>query len=185
MPLRDVARLMRDFDCGEIPVVDGSAKRPVGVVTDRDIACRAVAQGSDLDELSARDCMSTPVVTVTPETSIEDCCNTMEARQIRRVPVVDQAGSCCGIVSQADVALHASARQSAEVVREVSRPARPPAQPSASMATDPVCGMQIATDAAADTETFAGERFYFCSTECRDRFRERPGDYAAPPSSGV
>jgi CBS-domain-containing membrane protein len=182
MPLREVARLMRDFDCGEIPVVDSGAKRPIGVVTDRDIACRAVAQGRNPMELSARDCMTAPVVTVTPDTSIEDCCRTMEERQIRRVPVVDEGGSCCGIVSQADLALRMANGHSADVVREVSRPSHASAQPSAGMATDPVCGMRISTSGAAATELFGGEKYYFCSEDCRKQFCQRPEAYAAPPS---
>jgi CBS domain-containing protein len=118
--LREVARLMVDHDCGEIPVLrDG---RPVGVITDRDIAARAVAAGRNPLEMKASDLMSTPVITVKPTTDVDDCCDTMEEHQIRRVPVVDDSGSCCGMVSQADIAKHASARKTAEVVKEVSRP---------------------------------------------------------------
>ena len=75
-PMRDAAQMMADHDCGEIPVLDRN-NQPVGVVTDRDIACRGVAQGKSADEpVSA--VMSSPVVTVTPETSVDDCCRTME-----------------------------------------------------------------------------------------------------------
>src|SRR6476620_10769407 len=80
--LREVARLMAEFDCGEIPVVDGRAKRPIGVITDRDITVRAVAVGKNPAELSARDCMTSPVVTVTPDMSIEECCRTMETHKV-------------------------------------------------------------------------------------------------------
>ena len=119
--LREVACLMAEHDCGEIPVVNGG--KPVGVITDRDIVARAVAQGRNPLELMARDCMSSPVVTVTPDTDVKDCCDTMEQHQIRRVPVVDASGTCCGMVSQADIAQHASARKTAEVVKQVSQPA--------------------------------------------------------------
>ena len=118
--LREVARLMVDHDCGEIPVVNGG--KPVGVITDRDIAARAVAQGRNPLELTARDCMSSPAITVNPDTDVKDCCDTMEKHQIRRVPVVDASGNCCGMVSQADIAQHASARKTAEVVKQVSQP---------------------------------------------------------------
>jgi len=118
--LKDAARLMADQDCGELPVVDDRG-RPVGVVTDRDIACRGVAQGKGA-EAPVREVMSSPVVTVTPETSLEDCCRTLEENQIRRVPVVDRSGACCGMVSQADIARHAPERETAQVVRDVSRP---------------------------------------------------------------
>lgn len=119
-PLPEVARLMVEHDCGEIPVVDAD-KKPIGVVTDRDITCRTVAEGKNPLELTARDCMSSPVVTVTPETSVDDCCKVMEENQVRRVPVVDESGACCGMVSQADVAERGSKEETAEVVREVSR----------------------------------------------------------------
>ena len=122
--LRDVARMMVEHDCGCIPVLEGDKKRkPVGVVTDRDICCRVVAEGKNPLDLTARDCMSSQCVTVTPETSIEECCDLMESNQVRRVPVVDSSGACCGIVAQADIARRASERRTAEVVREVSQPA--------------------------------------------------------------
>ena len=118
--LREVARLMVEHDCGEIPVVrDG---RPIGVITDRDITARAVAAGRNPLEMKASECMTSPVITVTPKTDVADCCNTMEEHQIRRVPVVDDSGSCCGMVSQADIAQHASAKKTAEVVKQVSKP---------------------------------------------------------------
>jgi CBS domain-containing protein len=120
--LQDVAVLMVEHDCGEIPVVDSmESKRPVGVVTDRDITCRTVALGKNPLELRARDCMSSPAVTVTPETSVDDCCNVMEENQLRRVVVIDASGCCCGIVSQADIAEHGSKGEAGEVVKEVSR----------------------------------------------------------------
>src|SRR5439155_19474525 len=87
--LTDVACMMVDCDCGEIPVTD-DAGRPIGVITDRDITCRAVAQGRNPLELTAADCMTSPPVTVTPEASLSECCDILEAKQIRRVPVVDQ-----------------------------------------------------------------------------------------------
>jgi len=122
MSLQDVAILMVENDCGEIPVVDNmQSKRPVGVVTDRDITCRTVALGKNPLELHARDCMSSPAVTVTPETSVDDCCRLMEENQLRRVPVVDQSGCCCGIISQADIAANASKGDAGEMVKEVSR----------------------------------------------------------------
>lgn len=72
--------------------------------------------------------MSSPVVTTTPEASVEDCCKTLEENQIRRVPVVDESGGCCGMVSQADIAQRASEHEAAEVVREVSRPTQEPSR---------------------------------------------------------
>ena len=120
-PLRDVARMMRDNDCGQIPVVDES-QRPVGVVTDRDIAVRMVAEGRNTNEATAADAMSAPVRTVTTETSLTDCVCLMEAEQVRRIPVVDSSGKLAGIVSIADLALAGKREATAEVVREVSEP---------------------------------------------------------------
>ena len=125
MPLPEVARMMIDNDCGEIPVVENqSSKLPIGVVTDRDIVCRIVANGLNPVELTAADCMSKPIVTVTPDMSLEECCRIMEEKLIRRVPVVNERGSCCGIVSLADVALQTRERVAAEVVKEVSEPTK-------------------------------------------------------------
>lgn len=120
-PLRDVARMMLDSDCGQIPVVDES-RRPIGVVTDRDIAVRVVAEGRNSNEATAADAMTTPVRTVTTDTSLADCVCLMEADQIRRVPVVDGSGKLAGIVSIADLALAGKKEATAEVVREVSEP---------------------------------------------------------------
>ena len=120
-PLQDVAKLMLDNDCGQIPVVAGDGSRkPIGVVTDRDIVVRLVAQGSDPSKATAGDAMSTPCVTVTCDSSLRECCDVMEASQIRRVPVVDASGELCGIVALADIALSGRDEQTAEVVKEVS-----------------------------------------------------------------
>jgi len=122
-PLQNVARLMVEHDCGEIPViVNWETGMPIGVVTDRDITCRAVAEGRNPLEMTARDVMSSPVVTVTPETDVNECCRIMEENMIRRIPVVDQNGVCCGLVSQADIAVRGTEEETAEVVRSVSRP---------------------------------------------------------------
>lgn len=118
--LEEIARLMSDYDCGEIPVLD-STDKPVGVVTDRDIVTRGLAKGKDAYAKTARDCMTSPCITVTPETTLEECCRVMEEHQIRRVPVVDEEGRCCGIVAQADIALNAPREQVAEVLQEISR----------------------------------------------------------------
>ena len=119
--LEEIARLMVEHDCGEIPVIEEG--EPVGVITDRDIVCRLIARGKNPIGMKARDCMSSPVVTVTPDMNLEECCRIMEQNRIRRVPVVDESGGCCGMVSQADIARRAPERKAGEVVREVSQPA--------------------------------------------------------------
>jgi CBS domain-containing protein len=121
--LQRVAEMMVENDCGEIPVVENIASmKPVGVITDRDITCRTVAKGLNPLTMTAGDCMTTPCITVTPDMSLDECCRRMEENQIRRVPVVDESGACCGIVALADVARHAGKRDTAEVVKEVSEP---------------------------------------------------------------
>lgn len=123
-PLQEVARLMVEHDCGAIPVVNNMQERqPIGIITDRDITCRAVAMNRNPLELSAKDLMTSPVTTVSADTTLEDCCDLMEKCQVRRVLVVNDDGCCCGIVAQADIALHASQRKTAHVLREVSTPA--------------------------------------------------------------
>lgn len=120
--LQDAAKLMADCDCGEIPVTDDQ-NHPVGVVTDRDICCRAVAQGMDPTQTPVREVMTSPAVTVGPEDSIEDCCKLMDDNQIRRVPVVDDAGACCGIVAQADIARKLDEQEVGHILRDISQPA--------------------------------------------------------------
>lgn len=121
--LQEVAQMMVDHDCGEIPVVvNNQTKLPIGVITDRDIVCRAVAKGLNPLDLTVAECMSTPCVTVTPDMSVKECSRILEENKIRRVPVVDAAGCCCGIVALADIALHAKKSVAAEVVKEVSEP---------------------------------------------------------------
>ena len=118
--LEEAGQMMVDNDCGEIPVVDSEGTRtPIGVITDRDIVCRAVAQGKDTRSMRVGDCMTTPCVTVSPDQSIDECVKVLEESGIRRVPVVDDEGVCCGIVAQADTARVAK-NQAAELVNAVS-----------------------------------------------------------------
>ena len=119
-PLREVARMMAENDCGEIPVVESG--KLVGVITDRDIAVRAVAEGRDASSTRASDCMTTPVTTVSRNGSLADACEAMERDQIRRVVVVDDNGAVCGIVAQADIARTGRDHETAEVVQQVSQP---------------------------------------------------------------
>jgi CBS domain-containing protein len=121
--LQEVAQMMIDHDCGEIPVVENKQNNlPIGVITDRDIVCRTIAKGINPLDLTVAECISKPCITVTPEMSIEECSRILEANQIRRVPVVDASGCCCGIVSLADIALRARQNIVAEVVKELSEP---------------------------------------------------------------
>ena len=122
-PLAEVARLMVDHDCGCIPVLDDD-DHPIGVVTDRDIACRVVARDLDPRAQVARDCMSEDCVTVARTASTRECCDLLEEHQIRRAIVVEDDGTCCGIVAQADVARRNEVL-AGELVARVSEPAEP------------------------------------------------------------
>lgn len=120
--LQEAAKMMKDNDCGCIPVVESKdSGKPVGVITDRDICCRTVAEGKNPLNLTVGDAMTSNVETIKADSSVEDCCNLMEEKQIRRVVVVDDNGGCCGIVAQADIAINANEHKTAEVVQEVSK----------------------------------------------------------------
>jgi CBS domain-containing protein len=122
-PLPEIARMMVDNDCGEIPVVeDKTLNKPIGVVTDRDIVCRIIAKNINPLDRFAADCMTHPAITATPEMSLEECCRIMEEELIRRVPVIDDRGSLIGIVALADVARQRKKNLTGEVVKEVSTP---------------------------------------------------------------
>jgi CBS domain-containing protein len=118
--LDEVAKLMVQHDCGEIPIVDRT-DRPVGVITDRDIVCRAVAEGKNPTGQFVERVMTHRVVTVRADAPLEEVVTTMERHQIRRVPVVDESGCCVGIIAQADLASHARPGEAAELLRELSR----------------------------------------------------------------
>jgi CBS domain-containing protein len=118
--LQEVAKLMLDRDCGEIPVVkDRESMTPIGVITDRDICCRAVAGGHDVSD-TVQAFMSSPVIMAEEEMGLEECLNLMEVNQIRRLPVVDHEDRCCGIIAQADLARHLDQTVSGELLKYVS-----------------------------------------------------------------
>jgi CBS domain-containing protein len=120
--LQEVARTMVGCDCGAVPVVRGATL--AGMITDRDIVVRAVAEGRNPVSMTVRDCMTSPVVSVREDASLDECTDLMEAKKVRRMPVVDASGALVGIVAQADVARHASRKDAGELVRDVSAPGR-------------------------------------------------------------
>ena len=96
-------------------------EQPIGVVTDRDIVCRVVAEGKNPMAYPVEICMSQPVVTVPVDAQLSQVLATMERLQIRRVPVVDDNGRCVGMISQADIAWTGGRQDVADLVREISR----------------------------------------------------------------
>ncbi len=121
-PLRVVAQLMKDRDCGQIPVVDAlDTCKPVGAITDRDIAIRIVAAGKNPSEATAADCMSSPCIMIDADTSLRECCAMMETHMLRRMLVVDDDGKLCGIVALADVAHSGHDATTVDVLKVVSQ----------------------------------------------------------------
>jgi CBS domain-containing protein len=121
MSLHDVAKIMAEKDCGCLPVIETEAdKTPIGMITDRDITIRTVAHNKNPLNMIAGEVMTNDVVSVTPDTTVEDCCRLMEKNQIRRVAVLDQIGALVGMVAQADIARLAPAERTAELLKDVS-----------------------------------------------------------------
>jgi CBS domain-containing protein len=114
----EAAKLMRGEDSGIAPIVDGD--RLVGVLTDRDIAIRVVAEGRDPQSTKVEEIASQNLVTIDPEQGLDEALRLMAQHQVRRLPVVEEDGKLVGIVSQADVARHADAERTGEVVQEIS-----------------------------------------------------------------
>lgn len=120
--LQEVAHMMVEYDCGEIPVVDSlQDKRIAGVITDRDICCRSVGKGLNPLDMRVEEVMTFPAVITTEDTDLATCAELMEKHQIRRIPVVDGYKRVIGIVSLADLARKQSA-VIPELLRDLSRP---------------------------------------------------------------
>jgi CBS domain-containing protein len=121
--IQEAARIMRDHDCGIVPVVeDSSNMRLIGVVTDRDIVIRILADGNGAASYTVADCLTRDVRSLTPDASLMDCRQLMESSQVRRVPVVDANSRLVGIVSMADLADELSDDEMGKTLTEVSEP---------------------------------------------------------------
>ncbi len=139
--LQEVAAMMRDEDTGVIPVVEradaqetetdggngGSNTRTqgngrlVGLITDRDIAIRAVAEGKDTRSVRVEEIMTTDIHSAQPNDRVIDAIRKMGDKQVRRIPVVDNDGTLRGIISMADVALETEEdRELADALEEIS-----------------------------------------------------------------
>ena len=123
MELNKVAKIMAKENIGSVPVVENKdSKKVIGMVTDRDIATRAVAQDKNPLQMTAREVMSKPVFTVNQDDDVREVAKLMQERMVRRVPVVDQNGMVCGMVAQADIALNTGDKTTADVVQKISQP---------------------------------------------------------------
>ena len=122
--VRQAAKLMKDENVGIIPVVESAgSKKLVGLLTDRDIAVRLVAEGMNPDECEVRQLMSENPKTMRAGDNVKDVMKLMGDEQVRRVPIVDERGMLVGIVAQADIVLDAKDDAHAErTVEEISTP---------------------------------------------------------------
>ena len=100
-PVKEIAKVMRESDVGAVPISE--AGRLVGIITDRDIACRAVANGNDIDKLTAADIMTQGIIYCTEGEDVEDAVHLMEDNQIRRLPVLDDEKRMVGMLSLGDL----------------------------------------------------------------------------------
>jgi CBS domain-containing protein len=123
-PAVKAAQVMKNQDVGPVPVVDSAqSKKLVGMVTDRDLALKVVADGRDPNTCKVGDVMTKNVFTCGPEDDLTQATEAMERHQVRRIPVVDQSGKLVGIIAQADIATRAhDSDKTAEVVEEISKP---------------------------------------------------------------
>ena len=116
--LKDVATLMREGDMGSVPVVEGG--KLVGIVTDRDIVVRSIADGKDASS-SVAEAMTTDIFSVKPDDFAFEAIRLMGDKQVRRVPVVDNDGTLVGIIAMADIALEMEdEKEIAETLEEIS-----------------------------------------------------------------
>lgn len=115
----EAARVMKSEDVGPVPICQGD--RLLGVVTDRDIVIRVVAEGKDPQSTSVSDIASTELVTVDPQQTLDEALRLMAQHQVRRLPVVEEDGKLVGIVAQADVALQGVDAETGQTVEQISR----------------------------------------------------------------
>ena len=118
-PVVDAARLMREQHVGSLPVTD--SEKLVGMITDRDITTRVVAEAADPKETSVEDVYSRDLISVEPDNDLEEALRLMARHQVRRLPVVEN-GRLVGIVAQADIALRENEKKTGELVEAISEP---------------------------------------------------------------
>jgi CBS domain-containing protein len=116
--IREIARMMRDDDIGSVPVGDND--RLVGIVTDRDIICRGIADGADMSALRAGDVMSKPIIYCRTDDELENALRIMEKNKIRRLPVIDENKRLAGMLALGDISEMGGEEMAGEVMRSVS-----------------------------------------------------------------
>lgn len=117
-PVTTLAKKMKKYDVGALPV--GENDRLIGMVTDRDIAVRGVANGKDISKLTARDVMTKGVIWCRASDSANDAARLMETKHVRRLPVINESKRMVGMLSLGDISHAASQRTATEVIKAVS-----------------------------------------------------------------
>jgi CBS domain-containing protein len=123
-PIKGAAKIMKQHDVGAVPVVEsGAAMRLVGIVTDRDVVVKVLAEDRDVDRATVRDAMTTNPATCRTDDDVEKALTSMAARQVRRMPVVDESGRLKGIIAQADIATRINRdKETGALVEAISEP---------------------------------------------------------------
>lgn len=112
--VESIARMMVETNCGEIPICEDG--QVIGIITDRDLACRVVAMNRDASRTLASDVMTRLPVTIQERSSLSDALILMRTEKLRRLPVVDRNGTLVGILSQIDIATRASAKRAGQLL---------------------------------------------------------------------
>ena len=121
--VQEAARLMKEEDVGVIPVVESQgSKRLVGLVTDRDLAIRHVAEGHNSASCPVSEAMSSNPRTAKASDSVDQIMDLMGKEQVRRIPIVDERGDLVGIVAQADISREADDKKAERTVEKISQP---------------------------------------------------------------
>lgn len=120
--LTEAAKLMGELDVGALPVCDND--RLAGMITDRDIAVRAVARGCDPNQTMVQDAMTAGIVFIYEDQDVEEAARLFETKRIRRLPVLNREKRMVGIISLGDLAINASSGLGGEALKEISEPSR-------------------------------------------------------------
>lgn len=118
-PISEAASLMESENIGSLPVLEG--EELAGMITDRDIVVRAIAQGKDPRGMPVREVASRELVTVYADDDLSNALKKMASQQVRRLPVVDEENRLVGVLAQADVALEVKEKAVGEMVEEISK----------------------------------------------------------------
>jgi CBS domain-containing protein len=113
------AKMMREEDVGLAPIVEGD--KLIGMLTDRDIAIRVVAEGRNPEQVKVADVASKQVVTIDPQQDLDEAMRIMAKHQVRRLAVLEEDGKLVGVVAQADIAREGDDMQTGKLVEEISK----------------------------------------------------------------